>query len=126
MMVPAVRKRTPSILALMLVVEPLASGINAAMKRRAIISNRFSASEPRRRISTHSSVGMMPWRSEEHTSELQSLMRISYAVFCLEKKTHPPKRRAGDRKRARLKSNHKSAIQITDHTQKKIHQSALP
>src|SRR3546814_6769010 len=30
-----------------------------------------------------------PWskRSEEHTSELQSLMRISYAVFCLKKKT---------------------------------------
>src|SRR3546814_2978034 len=26
-------------------------------------------------------------RSEEHTSELQSLMRISYAVFCLKKKT---------------------------------------
>src|SRR3546814_986244 len=31
----------------------------------------------------------MPSRSEEHTSELQSLMRISYAVFCLKKKkTH--------------------------------------
>src|SRR3546814_8419325 len=30
-------------------------------------------------------------RSEEHTSELQSLMRISYAVFCLKKKTkHSP------------------------------------
>src|SRR3546814_6272536 len=28
-----------------------------------------------------------PWRSEEHTSELQSLMRISYAVFCLKQKT---------------------------------------
>src|SRR3546814_4442094 len=27
-------------------------------------------------------------RSEEHTSELQSLMRISYAVFCLKKKKH--------------------------------------
>src|SRR3546814_7605122 len=27
------------------------------------------------------------WRSEEHTSELQSLMRSSYAVFCLETKT---------------------------------------
>src|SRR3546814_1066354 len=27
-------------------------------------------------------------RSEEHTSELQSLMRISYAVLCLKKKTH--------------------------------------
>src|SRR3546814_5063561 len=28
-------------------------------------------------------------RSEEHTSELQSLMRIAYAVFCLKKKTFP-------------------------------------
>src|SRR3546814_8157364 len=34
-------------------------------------------------------------RSEEHTSELQSLMRISYAVFCLKKKkiTHTPNTR---------------------------------
>src|SRR3546814_3292281 len=30
-------------------------------------------------------------RSEEHTSELQSLMRISYAVFCLKKKKTPKK-----------------------------------
>src|SRR3546814_6379843 len=30
-------------------------------------------------------------RSEEHTSELQSLMRISYAVFCLKKKTNKKK-----------------------------------
>src|SRR3546814_7026281 len=30
-------------------------------------------------------------RSEEHTSELQSLLRISYAVFCLKKKTKQPK-----------------------------------
>src|SRR3546814_6289109 len=30
----------------------------------------------------------MRTRSEEHTSELQSLMRISYAVFCLKKKKH--------------------------------------
>src|SRR3546814_5907607 len=29
-------------------------------------------------------------RSEEHTSELQSLMRSSYAVFCLKKQTHNP------------------------------------
>src|SRR3546814_8041733 len=33
------------------------------------------------------SVGVFSGRSEEHTSELQSLMRISYAVFCLKKKT---------------------------------------
>src|SRR3546814_6567655 len=35
----------------------------------------------------------MRWRSEEHTSELQSLMRISYAVFCLKKKTANNKRK---------------------------------
>src|SRR3546814_2233222 len=33
-----------------------------------------------------------PSRSEEHTSELQSLMRISYAVFCLKKKKKKTKR----------------------------------
>src|SRR3546814_19414454 len=32
--------------------------------------------------------GAVGTRSEEHTSELQSLMRISYAVFCLKKKKH--------------------------------------
>src|SRR3546814_7565458 len=32
--------------------------------------------------------GVNPERSEEHTSELQSLMRSSYAVFCLKKKTN--------------------------------------
>src|SRR3546814_9914536 len=32
-----------------------------------------------------------PTRSEEHTSELQSLMRISYAVFCLKKQTQNTK-----------------------------------
>src|SRR3546814_1942231 len=31
---------------------------------------------------------LMPMRSEEHTSELQSLMRNSYAVFCLKKQKH--------------------------------------
>src|SRR3546814_8566081 len=33
-------------------------------------------------------------RSEEHTSELQSLMRISYAVFCLKKKRNKQKRKS--------------------------------
>src|SRR3546814_1742958 len=37
--------------------------------------------------STARFLGLRPIRSEEHTSELQSLMRISYAVFCLKKKT---------------------------------------
>src|SRR3546814_7623538 len=36
-------------------------------------------------------------RSEEHTSELQSLMRISYAVFCLKKKRNITKRKTQHR-----------------------------
>src|SRR3546814_10006243 len=47
---------------------------------------------PLERIEQTVSYGVTPGgatiaRSEEHTSELQSLMRISYAVFCLKKKT---------------------------------------
>src|SRR3546814_9684121 len=41
--------------------------------------------DPRRLIRQHRRAEVR--RSEEHTSELQSLMRISYAVFCLKKKT---------------------------------------
>src|SRR3546814_2510809 len=41
------------------------------------------------RLKVRSATGaLVPLRSEEHTSELQSLMRISYAVFCLKKKTN--------------------------------------
>src|SRR3546814_7352119 len=41
------------------------------------------------RIGETSGYGTEPGvRSEEHTSELQSLMRISYAVFCVKKKNH--------------------------------------
>src|SRR3546814_1060271 len=38
-------------------------------------------------------IGKIEERSEEHTSELQSLMRISYAVFCLKKKNKKGKQR---------------------------------
>src|SRR3546814_3849841 len=45
------------------------------------------------RVQTTSEVSkMLMDRSEEHTSELQSLMRISYAVFCLKKKKKNNKR----------------------------------
>src|SRR3546814_8661557 len=47
-----------------------------------------SARVRRRRQEAPAAQGWAPeTRSEEHTSELQSLMRISYAVFCLKKKT---------------------------------------
>src|SRR3546814_7038371 len=51
-----------------------------------------SLSAPRMTIDSASRIdaakAAVPTRSEEHTSELQSLMRISYAVFCLKKKKH--------------------------------------
>src|SRR3546814_2026890 len=43
---------------------------------------------PRLRSMRRSHPPLHSQRSEEHTSELQSLMRISYAVFCLKKKTN--------------------------------------
>src|SRR3546814_7941395 len=66
--------------------------------RMLVITNRSrcsrSASQPACATSANAtSIGAharsIGARSEEHTSELQSLMRISYAVFCLNKKTTP-------------------------------------
>src|SRR3546814_5973009 len=45
-----------------------------------------AAARPARRGRLHQDLPREGQRSEEHTSELQSLMRISYAVFCLKKK----------------------------------------
>src|SRR3546814_8932272 len=45
-----------------------------------------SGGEAFKRISRRKNRHALGGRSEEHTSELQSLMRISYAVFCLKKK----------------------------------------
>src|SRR3546814_4563024 len=53
---------------------------NPRRRRRVADQLRRAGAEPGRRQEAFSH------RSEEHTSELQSLMRISYAVFCLKKK----------------------------------------
>src|SRR3546814_4505527 len=54
------------------------------------------------------SLRLVTARSEEHTSELQSLMRISYAVFCLKKKKTKIKQN-----RLNTKSNNKSQYKLT-------------
>src|SRR6056297_1242528 len=46
----------------------------------------FAANEGRHVVKANTAQGHDAWRSEEHTSELQSLRRISYAVCCLKKK----------------------------------------
>src|SRR3546814_10436899 len=62
----------------------------AALERSAICltiaAAMRSASASLRRILETVAPSVSAARSEEHTSELQSLMRISYAVFCLKKK----------------------------------------
>src|SRR3546814_5800478 len=56
---------------------------SAVSKRRRSIEDFVSRGT---KFSQCAAVGSPVGRSEEHTSELQSLMRISYAVFCLKKK----------------------------------------
>src|SRR3546814_3357996 len=58
-----------------------APAITAEERRAAMVLGTYCAS-------CHMIDGEGASRSEEHTSELQSLMRISYAVFCLKKKTN--------------------------------------
>src|SRR3546814_3421732 len=52
----------------------------------AVIADMAHDEEEASRPATTAPSSREPARSEEHTSELQSLMRISYAVFCLKKK----------------------------------------
>src|SRR3546814_8289891 len=59
---------------------PLTCIVRSMLSIRALTLLKFST----RRLSDHRPSAC---RSEEHTSELQSLMRISYAVFCLKKKS---------------------------------------
>src|SRR3546814_1027343 len=72
-----------------------------------------ASSRSRPELSSHRSVKSMirpsASRSEEHTSELQSLMRISYAVFCLKKK----------------KKTHHKRTHTTHHNNTKYRSSAL-
>src|SRR3546814_9128609 len=71
-------------------------------------SRSLPACSPSRRAATrHLRRLLRLIRSEEHTSELQSLMRISYAVFCLKKK-----------KTRKKKAKNKQVTQITEHKSK--------
>src|SRR3546814_6723214 len=60
---------------------------------RSVADGHFDALQavalrPRRRLGADDGLARFFFRSEEHTSELQSLMRISYAVFCLKQKKY--------------------------------------
>src|SRR3546814_1103029 len=63
-----------------------AADFAVALTRRHIAADRTARADARRILHVPLVRVALGMRSEEHTSELQSLMRISYAVFCLKKK----------------------------------------
>src|SRR3546814_7264854 len=94
-----IRLRMPASMAASPCISPSTSMSGASSCRRAraarILSAEGLSAVPKLECDSSATFGWIPKRrtsarSEEHTSELQSLMRISYAVFCLKKKiTHP-------------------------------------
>src|SRR3546814_9856575 len=66
---------------------PRGAGIGPCRPRHSVgLCRRSAPSAERRRSSARDADGRAVGRSEEHTTELQSTMRRSYAVFCLKKK----------------------------------------
>src|SRR3546814_4520867 len=63
------------------------ASVTLSMLRTSVPSMTYS-SFAEARLRAGAPAARLGSRSEEHTSELQSLMRISYAVFCLKKKKH--------------------------------------
>src|SRR3546814_6055261 len=89
---PAIRRATPddadtvSALATRTFVETFGL-LYPAEDLQAFLANAYAV-EKQRVILSHPGYAVWLLRSEEHTTELQSLMRISYAVLCLKKKIH--------------------------------------
>src|SRR3546814_9180137 len=93
----------------------LSDGWSVPITNTAVCARTMKSTTPIRHLA-------MSIRSEEHTSELQSLMRISYAVFCLKKKNTRNKTHKRQRRR------HMTLIPVTLHTVRKclinnIHQN---
>src|SRR3546814_1829902 len=65
---------------------PFVQLADVAEEQVRVIIEDLAAAEPSKLSESGAKINALFTRSEEHTSELQSLMRISYAVFCLKKK----------------------------------------
>src|SRR3546814_3970728 len=81
-----------------LIRERTMAGLAAARARGRHGGRKFELTKNQIRLAQSAMANRDTHRSEEHTSELQSLMRISYAVFCLKKKKHYSKSKHTSRK----------------------------
>src|SRR3546814_1562320 len=89
--------RSPPPLEIPLLPPPLTPSWANGRRPRATASSRSPAAANRSAAACSNRTAFAPTRrSEEHTSELQSLMRISYAVFCLKKKNHKEQKTLND------------------------------
>src|SRR3546814_1128509 len=77
--------------------QPFAKGIEMRQRAQLAVEHRPAGPQDEDEEVQIAEAELIPkrvgTRSEEHTSELQSLMRISYAVFCLKKKNNKPRTR---------------------------------
>src|SRR3546814_3110946 len=75
--------------------------------RRVALKDPTKTKQLRKALDDLSEEGVIQVRSEEHTSELQSLMRISYAVFCLTQKNTYTKKQLHTQTNANIQENKK-------------------
>src|SRR3546814_8490689 len=90
---PALKAPKAKIFAVLKEAEADAAAVEGALKPGAEVRSADGAADIEAEFAAAPAehqfkLGVAFERSEEHTSELQSLMRISYAVFCLKKKKH--------------------------------------
>src|SRR3546814_5480141 len=84
------------------------AALHSGVSRTALWSAEFLSKD---RIGSARKIERTSERSEEHTSELQSLMRISYAVFCLKKKKNTEQ----SKQRRRTSANTVKVINTREH-----------
>src|SRR3546814_3481114 len=97
---------------------------NGRSKRNIARKSRTRTKSPRRNSAPNAAPMPTNGRSEEHTSELQSLMRISYAVYCFKKKNIQHIARLLYNARCRMLTNKRLKAQLTEYKQSYVHDIA--
>src|SRR3546814_10613925 len=90
-------------------------GLPQAEAGKAKIAKQISRLVEKDKMDAKTAEALLDRRSEEHTSELQSLMRNSYAVFCLKKKKQTKEKKTATREKT-IGTQHKTSERMTEGT----------